>query len=273
MSAAPPTLTAVREHDGYDPAHFARLFAVEDRHFWFQGRSQLIARVVRGLISDLAPGYRVLEVGCGTGTVLQVLENVCAAGQVTGMDLFAEGLDFARRRVSCQLICGDLRTPPFDTTFDLVGMFDVLEHIENDCDTLDHLCRLIHPGGRLLLTVPAHMTLWSYFDESACHFRRYSRGEMQTKLTAAGFEVEFISEFMMTLFPLVWLGRRLNALFQRQGPSRATVNCGLLERELRIVPVLNTLLLWLLRLENLAVARRWRLPIGTSLLAIARRRS
>src|SRR5262249_43810635 len=161
---------------------------------------------VRGLTANLAPGYRVLEVGCGTGTVLQMLERVCATGQVAGMDLFEEGLEFARRRVSCPLICGDLRSPPFATTFDIVGMFDVLEHLEDDRGPLDHLFRLIRPGGRLILTVPAHMSLWSYFDESSCHYRRYDRTALQSKLAATGFEVEFITEFMMTLFPLVWLG-------------------------------------------------------------------
>jgi SAM-dependent methyltransferase len=270
LNAALPSQSRAREHDGTETPHFASLFAAEDRHFWFQGRIDLLARMVRELTSGLRPGYRIVEVGCGTGAVLQMLEKVCTTGQVSGMDLFEEGLEFARKRVSCPLICGDLRSPPFDTTFDLVGMFDVLEHIEDDRATLDHLFRLVRPGGRLLLTVPAHMSLWSYFDVSSGHYRRYHRADMRSKLTAAGFEVEFITEFMMTLFPLVWLGRRLNRLFRRNGPAHAT-NSDLAIRELRVVPVVNTLLLWLLRLENCLIARRWSLPVGTSLLAIARR--
>jgi SAM-dependent methyltransferase len=270
LNAALQSQSPTREHDDTETPRFDLLFAAENRHFWFQGRIDLLARVVRELIAGLTPGYRVMEVGCGTGAVLQMLEKVCTAGQVSGMDLFEEGLEFARRRVSCPLICGDLRSPPFDTTFDLVGMFDVLEHIEDDRGTLDHLFRLIRPDGRLLLTVPAHTSLWSYFDVSSGHYRRYHRADLKSKLAAAGFEVEFITEFMMTLFPLVWLGRRLNRLFGRKGPAETT-NSSLVQRGLRVVPVINTLLLWLLRLENHFIARRWSLPIGTSLLAIARR--
>jgi SAM-dependent methyltransferase len=257
--------------DGYDPSHFARLFAVEDRHFWFRSRNDLIGRLVGQLVAGLKPGYSVLEVGCGTGNVLRVLEQTCSDGQVVGMDLFEEGLQYARRRVRCPLVCGDLRSPPFETPFDLVGMFDVLEHMEDDHDILTHLHRLVRPGGHLILTVPAHMSLWSYFDESGCHYRRYDRADLRFKLKEAGFEVQFLTEFMMTLFPLVWLGRRLNGLGGGNSAPAPGADDHRLNRELRIVPGVNGLLIWLLRLENWLIGHRLPLPMGTSLLAIARR--
>ncbi|HYN88796.1 MAG TPA: class I SAM-dependent methyltransferase, partial [Ardenticatenaceae bacterium] len=153
----------------YDPQHFAPLFAIEDRHFWFRSRNRVIAAVARQLTADLNARYRVLEVGCGTGNVLRVLERVCARGTVMGMDLFAEGLSYARARTTCTLLQGDMRRPPFDAEFDLIGLFDVLEHLPDDVQVLRDLYAMLAPGGRLLMTVPAGPSLWSYFDEASGH--------------------------------------------------------------------------------------------------------
>src|SRR6059036_3246571 len=92
----------------YDPAWFARLADIEDRHFWFRARNEVIAALARQITRGLEPGYRVLEVGCGTGNVLRFLEKACPQGTVIGMDLFGEGLAFARRRTKCPLVQGDM---------------------------------------------------------------------------------------------------------------------------------------------------------------------
>ena len=105
----------VTHEDTYDPAYQEALFAAEQRHFWFVVRNRLISRVVRRTLGDLPTGSRVLELGCGNGNVLQVLMNAASAERVTGMDLFIDGLHFARRRVDCGLVQGDLHTPPFTT--------------------------------------------------------------------------------------------------------------------------------------------------------------
>ena len=88
-------------------------------------------------------------------------------------------------------------------------MFDVLEHIPEDVETLVALREALTPGGRLMLTVPSHQNLWSYFDEAAHHCRRYSSREIRARLIEAGFEVEFLSEFMTCIFPIVWLFRKI----------------------------------------------------------------
>ena len=90
---------------GYDPDHFAALFAVEDRHFWFGARNLALTTVIQQLITRLPAGYRVLEIGCGTGNTLRVLKHACAAARViVGLDLFEEGLVFARRRTQLPLV-------------------------------------------------------------------------------------------------------------------------------------------------------------------------
>jgi hypothetical protein len=147
-------------------------------------------------------------------------------------------------------------------------MFDVLEHLPDDGGILRGLNRLLKPGGALLLTVPAHMSLWSYFDISSCHCRRYERAELASKLSETGFRVEYLTEFMISLFPLVWSGRRLKGGKRPINRERADAKTA---NELKVIPGLNGLLKAVLSLEATAVTRRWRLPKGTSLLAIARK--
>lgn len=260
-------------HRSYDPTCFPRLLAIEERHFWFVARNRIIGTLVRQIADGLPPGYRVLEIGCGTGNTLRVLNQACTDGVVVGMDLFMEALEHTRRRVNCSLVQGDACNLPFNAKFDLIGLFDVLEHLTDDAAVLDGLHAVLAPGGALLLTVPAHTSLWSYFDEMSHHRRRYELTELEDKLLKAGFCIEYSTEYMTTLFPLVWIGRRLTALFARR-PKYAVEHMNeLAARELRIMPAVNKLLIWLLAGEVDAVARRRKLSRGTSLVAIARRRS
>src|SRR4051794_27862985 len=195
MSSSGPT---------YDPTHFEKLFAIEQDHAWFKARNELIGEVAGEVTNDLPDGYRVLEVGCGTGAVLQVLEKRCRSGLVIGLDNFAEGLQFARHRTSCPLVIGDANAPPFGEAFDLVGLFDVLEHLPDDEGVLRKMSSLLLPGGVLLLTVPANPDLWSYFDVASHHVRRYRLDELRSKLIAAGFDIEYITHFMRALVPVMW---------------------------------------------------------------------
>ena len=216
-----PTSSNVNESDvsrqSYDPDHFAPLFEAEDRHFWFRSRNAIISALTEQIVAPLGQGYRVLEVGCGTGNVLRRLSTVCTGGLVIGMDLFIEGLAFARTRTSAPLVQGDVYHSPFSTEFDMIGLFDVVEHIEDDERVFSSLHGLLKPGGSLFVTVPAHMSLWSYFDTASHHCRRYEIPELTERLARAGFEIEYVTEFMTALYPLVWLGRRVAAMMR--GPS------------------------------------------------------
>lgn len=253
-STQSPTLT-------YDPAHFAPLFAIEQKHAWFRARNEMIGELAAEITRVLPEGFRVLEVGCGTGAVLQVLEAVCSRGQVVGMDTFEEGLRFARLRTSCQLVVGDANQPPFGAEFNLVGLFDVLEHLPDDEGVLRHMGELLLPGGALLLTVPADPTLWSYFDEDSHHLRRYELADLRGKLTAAGFEVEYLTHFMRPLVPLMRVYRRAAPL---RGKSAGVA------RDLKVIPVVNELLFHLLRRERARIQARKQIDGGTSILAVAR---
>jgi hypothetical protein len=128
---------------------------------------------------------------------------------------------------------------------------------------------LLAPGGALLLTVPAHPVLWSYFDEASHHCRRYTRRELAGKLTRAGYRIEYLSPYMASLFPLMWLGRRLAAALHRGTDHTPSYSDALASAELQVRPGVNELLAWVLAQGTRLLARRCRLPLGTSLLAIA----
>jgi SAM-dependent methyltransferase len=262
-----PPVTAGR-HECGGSTEYGSLFDAEERHFWFRARNRVLAAVVRSLERGWPAGYRVIEVGCGTGNVLRMLERECRRGEVIGLDLFEESLRFARRRVGCRLVRGDVYDWPVERPFNMIGMFDVLEHLPDDVGALRRLRACLAPGGRLVLTVPAHMSLWSYADTHARHYRRYGVRDLSDALRAAGFVVDYLTQFMAALFPLVWTGRRLAA---RGRPAHGgDRDRDLFLRELKVIPVVNGVLARLLGLEAACIARRWRLPVGTSLLAVAR---
>lgn len=257
--------------EGFDPALFAALFAAEDRHFWYGARNLALKTVIQGLASQLPANYHVLEVGCGTGNTLRMLKEACpSAGIIVGMDLFDEGLQYARRRVQVPLVRGHVDRAPFSVPFDIVGLFDVLEHIEDDASSLKQIRMLLKPGGYLILTVPARKKLWSRFDEEAHHCRRYESHELRERLMDAGFRVDYLTPFMAALYPLArvarWTTGRTNAVRHRMG----IVQKSPVLTDLTVRPGLNEILGFVLKREAGALRKRRRLPIGTSLLAVAR---
>lgn len=251
----------------FAPAYFSELARVEDRHFWFRSRNRLIKAFVRQLAPELTRGRLILEAGCGNGNVLRHLSQVCSEGLTIGMDFFAEGLRLARARTSCPLVQGDVRHAPFGRRFHLIAMFDVLEHLPDDTQTLRDVRALLEPGGALLLTIPARHELWSYFDQASQHFRRYDLLGLDKKLREAGFRVQCISYFMFSIYPLLWIARRLRGRSETAQGDPAL----LAQSEFRIVPGLNEILAAILSLEALWVSRGHSLPIGASLVALARK--
>lgn len=269
MTASDQAPAAVQSSYPDDDLLFRELVAAEDRHFWFVARNKIIGAVLRRATRSLPAGFRTLEIGCGSGNVLRLLEKIGGTQNVVGMDMIAGGLRYARQRTHCALLQGDMHAPPFATQFHLIGMFDVIEHLTDDIRALTSARALLAPGGKLLLTVPADMSLWSYADEFAGHQRRYNRPQFGEKLMAVGFRVDYLSYFMATTYPIMWLKRRVTAWTHRtHSPKEAR---DLFLAELRPVPIVNGILRWLAEREASLIAARRVLPFGTSLLAVATR--
>jgi SAM-dependent methyltransferase len=175
------------------------------------------------------------------------------------MDLYPEAVAFAGERAACEVVVGDVLKPPNLGRFDVIGMFDVLEHLSNDSQIAGGLNRMLKSDGILILTVPAHLLLWSYFDIASRHCRRYERCELTRIVEGNGLKIEYVTEFMMSLYPLMWVVRRMR---YRHGTMNSELAVERADAELRIIPVVNGLLKAILTFEAFAVARRWRLPLG-----------
>lgn len=251
------------------PLPFSELYAAEARHFWFRHRAAVLSTLLTQIVDPLPNGYQVLEVGCGTGFMLQMMEQVCARGVVVGSDLYAESLEFARNRVRSRLVAADVYDLPFTREFDVIGMFDVLEHLKDDQGAMRGVVSKLRPGGCLVLTVPAHQSLWSYADVAAGHYRRYTLHALSRVLGEAGLQIEYLTEFMLPIRPLMWAGRNVHALLNRFR-SAPLDQRAMIQRELRVNPVTNGVLRLLLAAEAPLLRRRVKLRGGTSLLAVAR---
>ena len=249
---------------GFDPHYFGTLDEVETRHFWFTARRQVILDALRRAIPDLH-GRALFDIGCGSGGLLAFLvENgVPLAG---ACDAYLESLELVRRKVDAPLLLVDEgRLPPLGPGHTLLGLFDVLEHIDDDVETLRFLGSVLDPGGALVMTVPAHPFLFDEMDRLAHHRRRYRLVELRDKLEGAGFEIRALFHFMAPLVPLLMLGRTLGRALPRTRAKAAERRAV----ELSVIPVFNEAMRAILMVERRALARGWGLPFGTSLLAVA----
>ena len=244
--------------EGFDPDAFERLAALEQGSFWFRARNRLISWAT----SRYFPAARsFLEVGCGTGFVLAGLRRAIPRLRLVGGELHLQGLEHAAARLpEVELLQVDARRLPFAEEFDVVGAFDVLEHIADDRGALAELHAAVRPGGGLLITVPQHPWLWSAMDEYGEHQRRYRRAELAAKVTAAGFELRRLTSFVTALLPAMAAMRLRERL--RPAPLDPTA-------ELATPALLNRALERVMDLERAAIERGHDLPVGGSLLAVA----
>jgi SAM-dependent methyltransferase len=233
---------------------------VQDRHWWFAARRQILGEQLHAL--RLPADAEILEVGSGTGANLALLAEF---GRVTGLEMSAEAIASARGRGLEQpgrVTLHQGRCPEdlasLQQRFDLVCLFDVLEHIENDQGALSALRACLKPGGRILISVPAYQWLWSAHDESLHHRRRYRLGELARLCADCGLVVTTSSYFNTMLFPLAVIGRVMDRLLGRRQSSGSAVPAAAVNAGLRRVFAFERHLLG-----------RVPLPFGLSILVVA----
>jgi len=240
----------------------------EDKHWWFASRTRAILAYLDRYVGA-GQDLRVLDVGCGAGNMAHHLAHY---GRVVGVDLHPKPLEIARQR-GLQAELGSADDLPFDDqTFDLVTLLDVVEHVPNEHGVFGECQRVLKPGGKLMVTVPALMWLWSNNDLLNAHQRRYTREDLGQKLAHHGFEVLRSSYNNFFLFPLaagVILARR-----GRSEPDLASPHFDDDAYQVEMEPAppgLNGVLTGVGKVEARLV-RSVSLPIGTSILCIAKRR-
>jgi len=246
----------------YDPHYFETLPLVETKHFWYLARCEIVHETLTRFVPDLSE-RALFDVGCGSGGLLASLHarGVAVSG---ACDSYPQALQLVRRKLGVSLALVDEgRHPPLAAGHSMIGLFDVLEHLDDDEGVLASLFQALAPGGVLVLTVPAHPFLFDEADVIAGHRRRYRRAELGEKLSRAGFSIRRLSHFMAPLACMLAPLRFVVRLFARRLSPIARRDL-----ELKPVPGVNAVMLWLLRLERLLL-RSGSLPFGTSLIALA----
>lgn len=241
-----------------DPNAYLDMADTEFRHWWFSARRVLLSSIINRL--TLPPDARILEIGSGTGGNLEMLS---AFGRVSALEMDATARSIANKKTFDQF---DIRAgfcptdiPFCDETFDLICLFDVLEHIEEDFTTLVAVKSLVAAEGKILITVPAYQWLWSRHDEFLHHKRRYSAQDLREKIINAGLRVDKISYFNTLLFPLAVIARFKDRLLGTASASGSEIP----------PDPLNVLLYRIFSAERYLLGKL-SLPFGISLLAILR---
>lgn len=176
---------------------FEILYKNESEHFWFLSRNRVIESFIRRHIKNVKKAS-FLEVGCGNGIVLSHLERVGL--KVAGLDMHMEGLKLARSRTLAPLYCGDSTKVKLSKKYNAIGLFDVIEHIDNDVAFLKDCKKFLKLGGTVFVTVPAFMFIWSKLDAGSGHKRRYTKKSLRIALEKAGYETEEVQYFNFFLF-------------------------------------------------------------------------
>lgn len=240
---------------------YDKMYQLEESNWWYVGRRDLVLKMADQISKDFPEkAMNILDAGCGAGLNLKHLQT---SGDSVGLDISKDALGFSRIRGLPSLVCGSADRLPFKSkVFDLVLALDVIEHIEDDNSAIKEFYRVLRPGGSLIVTVPAFMSLWSEHDLAVHHKRRYARPEIRDILQSGGFRIEKASYWNFFLFLPVFAIRHI----KRFSPSEAKKQTDLVE----LSPILNDLLLRLLRLERSMIGQ-FNLPIGISIICICKK--
>ncbi|KDP87189.1 methyltransferase type 11 [Cupriavidus sp. SK-3] len=248
-----------QENDGFHEPLFDEYEKLQHTHFWFVYRRKLILEALTRYFPHL---MSFLDVGCGTADNLLAIGERFPLARLCGGEPSLQALQVARRKSQAQLLQMDARAIPFTNAFDVIGAFDVIEHVDEDKLVLKEMHRACADNGGIVLTVPQHPSLWSHIDDSAKHKRRYTRSDLLEKVSAAGFRPVYVTSFVSLLLPAMILSR----LLQRSTRPTDGVDDGF-----RIGGALNRVFGGICEVERHLIKGGVRFPAGGSLLLVARK--
>jgi ubiquinone/menaquinone biosynthesis C-methylase UbiE len=185
-----------------EPKTLEEMIRAEDKHPWYRARLSLVKKWGKGF----PPNSIGLDIGCGSGAAAQLLQQEFQLKPV-GLDISKFAVDASRVRGIKTLQVDVTKLPIPDATQDFVLALDVIEHIEDRHILLNEMFRVLNPGGKALITVPAHSWLWSNHDVLNHHFRRYSKQLLLKDLAQAGFLVKSVRWWNSIFLPYIYLAR------------------------------------------------------------------
>jgi SAM-dependent methyltransferase len=232
---------------------YDRMAELDSRHWWYRARREILGDLIARKIA-LPEGARILEIGCGTGHNLAMLKRF---GRVDAIEIDGAARAIAGKRLGHAVMSAPLpELTGVEGGYDLIALLDVLEHVEQDREALVGIASKLKPGGRILITVPAHPWMWSAHDRVNHHHRRYTRKTLKAVIAAAGLRLDMLSWFNSLLFPLAAAARLVGRVTGKEDS----------DDKLPPAPI-NRLFETLFGLERYAVGRV-PLPPGVSLVAI-----
>ncbi len=211
-----------------DRKFYDEYFDLERSHWWFIVRAQIIMDRIRKLANGRTD-LKILNVGAGTGRTSELLVEF---GEVTSIEYDQICADMVREKLGIQIEQGSITEIAYgDNQYDLVCSFDVVEHVEDDMLAVRELNRVCKPGGNVIITVPAFMSLWSHHDVVNHHFKRYTSKEIQALFEPNQGSEAYKTYFNSFLYPPIWLFRQLSNMLPKKwtrsgAGSDATVGQG-----------------------------------------------
>lgn len=197
---------------------YTRMAEREKTYWWHLGRLRIIETYIR-LVSR-SNKDKLLNVGCGTGGTIDMLEQY---GTVDNVDISDDAINFMKQNGYKNITkVKDNKLPYKDGTYDIVGAFDVLEHIDNQVGALKEWSRVLKKNGAIILTVPAYQWLWSDHDVSLHHKRRYTTSRVAKAAKVAGLKLEKKSYAIVFSLPLVAGFRFINKVLGHKTDSETS---------------------------------------------------
>jgi SAM-dependent methyltransferase len=238
------------------PEEFAALARVEREHWFYRGKRDLV-RYWIGRVAPLQPDDLLVDIGAGTGQLISEVASTCRA---VGIEAHPQGLAIAATR-TVRLVQASIEAVPIASgTAAVITALDVIEHVEDDAAALAELHRIARPGGLVILHVPAFPLLWSDWDVSLGHKRRYTRPALLDLVRRSPLQVRHCAYVNTAAFLPILAVRALRARFGIGGSQRL--------EDAVPAAALNRLLHW----AYVAPARyRWSPPFGVSILCILRK--
>ncbi len=234
---------------------YDQMAALDQRHWWYVARRKVLTDLIRRRVKPPA-NARLLEIGCGTGHNLEMLGEF---GTVDALEVDESARSLAEERLGKAVFSApvpELAGIP-ERQYDVVAAFDVVEHIPDDKAAIDGIARLLKPGGKLVVTVPAHQWMWSAHDVVNHHQRRYSKAGLKRLIEGSPLKLESIGYFNSLLFPIAIAERLASKLRGKE------------DADLSLPPApLNQALERVFAAER-ALIGRVPLPPGLSLFAVA----
>jgi len=239
-------------------------FSLEDNSFWFKHRNNCIVTLFKKYAKDKL----LFDIGGGNGFVSKGLEENSI--QTCLVEPGIQGCLNAKKRGLTNIVCSDFNNAGFITgTIPFFGLFDVIEHIENDDDFLNQINLKLTEGGGVILTVPAYRFLWSKEDSDAGHFRRYTLSGLSKKLNESGFDVIYSTYIFMFLCLPILFFRTIPSLL---GLFKTGTEKSKKEHTVNEKGVVSQILNRLFTFEIRRIEKNQKIPFGGSCLILAKKR-